>query len=78
MIKIQIRPMLYVIPDVSAHVCQLKFCHLYWMTDNFGTHTCKLDTCIMQTMLPQAMVVCEVSWHLTWVLSSAETHGACV
>ena len=29
-------------------------------------------------MLPQAMVVYEVSWHLTWVLSSAETHGACV
>ena len=38
----------------------------------------KLDTCIMQTMLPQAMVVYEVSWHLTWVFSSAETHGACV
>ena len=37
-----------------------------------------LDTCIMQTMLPQAMVVYEVSWYLTWVLSSAETHGACV
>ena len=32
----------------------------------------------MQTMLPQAMVVYEGSWHLTWVLSSAETHGACV
>ena len=29
-------------------------------------------------MLPQAMVVYEVSWHLTWVLSSAEAHGACV
>ena len=28
----------------------------------------KLDTCIMQTMLPQAMVVYEVSWHLTWIL----------
>ena len=37
-----------------------------------------LDTWIMQTMLPQAMVVYDVSWHLTWVLSSAETHGACV
>ena len=31
----------------------------------------------MQTMLPQAMVVHKVSWHLTSVLS-AETHGACV
>ena len=37
-----------------------------------------LDTCRRQTMLPQAMAVCEVSWYLTWVLSSAETHGACV
>ena len=30
----------------------------------------------MQTMLPQVMVVFEVSWYLTWVLSSAETHGS--
>ena len=28
----------------------------------------EVDTCIMQIMLPQAMVVYEVSWHLTWVL----------
>ena len=37
----------------------------------------RLDTCIMQTMLPQAMVVYEVSWHLTWVLP-LQTDGACV
>ena len=34
-----------------------------------------LDTCIMQTMLPQGMVVYEVCWHLTWILSSAEMQG---
>ena len=37
-----------------------------------------LDTCIIQTVLLQAMVVYDVSWYLTWVLASAETHGACV
>ena len=48
------------------------------ITRILAANICRLDACIMQIMLPQAMVVNEVSWHLTWVLPSVETEKACV